>query len=174
MKQIIFRYGIIAMLVVVVLGFINCLVIQPEVGYTASEIGGYLTIVVSMIFVFLGIRYYRNHVNNGTLSFGRGMKVGVLIVTIPSVAFGLFSLLYSRVINPEWQQEYYDHALESLKQNTAPEKLQAAIDKLESQRELFSSPVMEFLIMFVTVFVIGLIVTIISSLTLKRNKPVAA
>jgi hypothetical protein len=75
------------------------------------------------------------------------------------------------VIDPTWQEEYYDHALESLKQKTAPEKLQAAIDKLESQKELFSSPVMEFLLMFGTVFVIGVIVTIISSLTLKRNKP---
>jgi hypothetical protein len=124
-----------------------------------------------MIFVFLGIRYYRNRVNNGMLSFGRGMKVGSLIVLIPSVAFGLFSILYTRVLDPTWQEEYYDQALESLKQKTAPEKLQAAIDKLESQKEMFSSPVMEFLLMFGTVFVIGVIVTIISSLTLKRNKP---
>jgi len=174
MNAIIFRYGIIGAIVIIVLGVINCFIIQPDAGYAGSEVVGYLSIGVSMIFVFLGIRYYRNRVNKGTLSFGRGMKIGILIVLIPSVAFGLFSILYTRVINPTWQEEYYNHALESMKQNTAPEKLQAAIDKLESQKELFSSPVMEFLLMFGTVFVIGVIVTIISSLTLKRNKPMSA
>ena len=36
---------------------------------------------------------------------------------------------------------------------------------------MFSNPVFQFLLMAATVYVIGLIVTIISALTLRRHKP---
>jgi hypothetical protein len=170
MNSVIFRYGIIAAFVVLLLGFINCLIIQPYVGLAASEVGGYLSIAVSMIFVFLGIRYYRNHVNKGTLSFGKGMKVGTLIVLVPSVAFGLFSVLYSRVINPNFKAEYYALKQEELKASVPPEELANALAKMERQAKMFDSVIAEFLVMAITVFVIGLIVSIISALALRRSQ----
>jgi hypothetical protein len=46
--------------------------------------------LLAMVFVFLGIRHFRDHENEGMLTFGQGLKIGVLIVLIPAVAFGLF------------------------------------------------------------------------------------
>jgi hypothetical protein len=138
--------------------------------YQAQEVIGYLTILLAMVFVFMGIRYYRNHINNGVLSFGKGLKIGTLIVLIPSIFFGLFDIFYAKVLNPSWATDYYDHFAEEIRKNTAPEKAQPALDKLQSQMEMFNNPVMQFLIMFATVFVIGFIVTIISSLSLMRKQ----
>jgi hypothetical protein len=173
MKSTVFRYGLYGALVVLVSGIIQ-FVIFPECDYNTQEVIGYLTILLSMVFVFVGMRHYRNHINNGVLSFGQGLKVGTLIVLIPSVFFGLFDILYAKVINPSWATDYYNHYAEEIKKNTSPEKVQPALDKLQSQMDMFSNPVMQFIIMFATVFVIGFIVTIISSLALMRKQKLSA
>lgn len=172
MRSTVLRYGFYGVIVLIISGIIQ-VIIYPKCNFEIQEVFGYLTILVSMIFVFLGIRHYRDHVNNGLLSFGQGLKIGILIVLIPAIFFGLFDLLYSKVLNPSWQSEYLAHYTEKLRKATPPDKLQAALDKLNSQMEMFNNPVMEFLLMFVTVFIIGFIVTVISSLTLMRKQKIS-
>jgi len=174
MKSTVFRYGLYSMITMVALSAIEVFVIQPNTDLKISEIAGYLTMLISMIFVFIGIKYYRDNVNNGMLTFWQGLKVGLLIVLIPSVAFGLFDLLYTEVINPGWMENYYSQMIEQTKKTTSPEKLDAALKKLQASKEMFSNPVWQFLLMALTVFIIGFIVTIISSLTLRRTKPAIA
>lgn len=174
MKPTALRYGLYGTLAIVVLSAIHFFFILPNASYNTSEIAGYLTMFLSMIFVFLGIRHYRDQVNGGYLSFGQGLKTGALISVVPAVAFGIFDTLYTQVINPSWMQSYHDHYVEELKKTTPPEKLGTALKELESQTAMFNNPVILFLLMVVTVFIIGLIVTIISAVALKRNRPAMA
>lgn len=167
MQKTILRYGIYAGSVLVILGLIN-LTVFKSLGYEAQEIAGYLGIFISMIFVFMGIKHYRDTVNSGKLSFGQGLKIGALIVIIPAIAFGLFDIVYTELIDPGWKEEYYNHYLDQYKNLPAAEfeKMKA---QLKAQQEMFSSPLMQFTIMSLTVFVLGMIVTVISSLTLRRS-----
>ena len=170
MKQTILRYGIYSSLVLVAVGMINLLILAKSASYGVQEAVGYLAILLSMIFIFLGIRHYRDQVNGGSLSFAEGLKIGVLILLIPSVFFGLFDVLYTEVINPTWKEDYYKNYLEQMKSTVPAAQFEAERQKMETQKELFANPMMHFLLMSLTVFVIGFIVTIISSLALKRNK----
>ena len=174
MKSTVIRYGVYAMLAMVLLSAIHIFLVVPNVKSANAEVVGYLTMLLSMIFVFAGIKHYRDKINNGALSFWQGLKIGVLIVLVPAIAFGLFDLLYTKVINPGWMENYYKEMAEQIKKSTAPDKLDAALKKLESSKEIFSNPFLEFLLMAVTVFIIGFIVTIISSLTLRRSRAAAA
>ena len=170
MKPVIFRYGIYATLAIVGLSAIHFFVLMPNTSWQNAEIAGYLTMILSMIFVFMGIRYYRDHVKNGVLSFGEGLKIGVLIVLIPSVFFGLFDILYTEVLNPSFFDDYYSHYVQKIKDSTPADQVAAKLKDLQDQKEMFGKPVFQFLLMAGTVFVIGFIVTIISALTLKRNR----
>lgn len=170
MSQTVFRYGLYSALVILGLASIHMFLLSKTLDFDTQEVIGYLTILLSMIFVFFGIRHYRDHVNNGSLTFGEGMKTGVLIVLIPAVFFGLFDLLYTEVIHPEWKNEYYSHYVEEIKRSVPADQQASKIKALEKQKEMFDSPVIEFLLMAGTVFVVGLIVTIISTLALRRNK----
>ena len=174
MKSTVYRYGIYAMLTMILLSAVHFFLIMPNVSLANAEVAGYLTMLLSMVFVFIGIKHYRDKINNGVLSFRQGLKIGVLIVLVPSVAFGLFDILYTEVINPDWLDNYYTEMVEQTKKSTAPEKLDAALKKLETSKKIFSIPILQFLLMAFTVFVIGFIVTIISSLTLRRSKPAIA
>jgi len=173
MKQTIFRYGIYATLLIVALGGINYFIVAKYADHSLQEVAGYLTMFLSMIFVFLGIRHYRDQINGGSLSFGQGMKIGVLIVLIPAVCFGFFDLLYTQVLNPGWVDEYYKIMIDQLKANTPADQLTVKLKEMEQQKEFFSNPVLLFLVMAATVFIIGLLVTIISSIALRRSKTVA-
>lgn len=173
MKSTVYRYGLYSMLVLVLFSF-GAFFLLKNAALGLQEAAGYLSMLLSMIFVFLGIRHFRNNVNDGYLSFGQGLKIGVLIVIIPAVAFGLFDLLYTEVINPTWKEDYYTKYIEGLRKSVAADKLDSAIKKAEKEKEMFSNPVIQFLLMGGTVFIIGFIVSIISSLTLRRSKTNAA
>lgn len=173
MKPIVFRYGIIASIVILLFGCLQLFVIMPRSDYKTAEVTGYLTIVLAMIFVFFGIKKYRD-LNDGLLSFGQGLKAGLLIALMPAVFFALFDLLYTEVINPSWGEDYYQYQVQQLKETTAPDQFEAKLGKLQQQKETYGKPYMLFLIMFLTVFVIGAIVSIISALTLRRSKTAIA
>ena len=173
MKSTIYRYGIYATLTIVGLGW-GAFFLLKNTELSLQVVAGYLSMLLAMIFVFLGIRHFRNRVNDGYLSFGQGLKIGVLIVLIPAVAFGLFDILYTEVLNPTWKEDYYSKYIENLRKSVAADKLDAAIKKAEKEKEMFSNPGFQFLLMGGTVFIIGFIVTIISSLTLRRTKTAVA
>jgi Protein of unknown function (DUF4199) len=170
MKPVVFRYGLFAGLAILALTAIHFFVVMPNSSWETSEFAGYLTMILSMIFVFMGIRYYRDHVNNGFLSFTQGLKLGALIVLIPAVCFALFDILYAKVLNPSWSDEYFGYYVEKIKASTPADRVDEELQKLQKNKEMFSNPLIQFLLMAVTVYVIGLIVTIISTLTLRRNK----
>jgi len=167
MQKLILRYSAYATLTLIAIGLFNFTVLS-KMSYEVQEVAGYLSIFISMVFVFMGIKQYRDQVNAGKLSFIQGLKVGTLIVLIPAIAFGLLDLVYTELINPAWKEQYYNHYLEQYKSLPAAEfeKMKA---QLKAQQEMFSSPGLQFLIMSMTVFVLGMIVTVISSLTLKRS-----
>ena len=169
MKSTVYRYGIYATLTIIILSYIVFFLLK-NTGQGLQEVAGYLSMLLAMIFIFLGIRHFRDKVNGGYLSFGQGLKIGILIVLIPAVAFGLFDILYTEVLNPTWKEDYYSKYIDNLRKSVAADKLDAAIKKAEKEKEMFSNPVFQFLLMGGTVFIICIIVTIISSLTLRRSK----
>ena len=173
MKETVLRYGFYAILAILILTAIHVFVLMPPaISYAAAEVVGYLTMTLSMVFVFFGIKHYRDQVNNGSLSFGEGLKIGLLIALGPAVFFSLFDLLYVKVINPGWTDEYYGHYVQEATKSTPASELPDKLKQIKDQREFFDNPVMLFLVMFVTVFIIGLIVSTISALTLRRQRKI--
>ncbi|HYC29830.1 MAG TPA: DUF4199 domain-containing protein [Chitinophagaceae bacterium] len=169
MKRTILRYGLISSLIIVILFLLEFFIFRSAPNYDVQEIFGYTSMIVSMLLVFFGIKHYRDKENNGRLTFGRGMKVGVLIVLIPSVAFGIFNLLYVTVINPGFMKSYYQFYLAKMQQSMPAAEFVKAKAELDAQMAMFSNPIISSLVMAVTVFLIGLIITVISSLILRRN-----
>jgi hypothetical protein len=174
MKQTVFRFGIYSLLLILALSCIQFFVLMDRLNYEVMEVVGYLTILLSMIFVFFGIRYYKNERNNGVLSFGQGLKIGVLIVFFPAIFFGVFDVIYTGVINPHWQTDYTNYYLSHMKATKSPAEFETESKKLRDNMELFGKPHMQFLIMFATVFIIGFIVSIISALALRRKAAIAS
>lgn len=74
------------------------------IGFDATNLSMLFGYVLIPIFVFLGIRYFRNDINGGELSFAHGMTIGFLIYSMIAVVAGLGIWLVLS-ISPEFFQE---------------------------------------------------------------------
>ncbi len=136
--------------------------------FRKQEIFGYSAILLSTIFVFLGIKQYRDNEGQGNITFLKALMVGIGITAIPSLAFGLYNLIYVEFINPEFMDAYFAMSLEAGKEGKTAEEYAAFVAEQNASKDAFQSPVIQFFAMFITVFLVGLIVSILSSLVLKR------
>jgi hypothetical protein len=168
MKKTVLRYGLFSAITIVIL-FTASWFIFRDSNFEAQEVFGYTSMVLSLLFVFFGIKHYRDKENGGQLTFGQGMKVGLLIVLIPALIFGIFDIFYTTVLNPGFLDRYYTAEVAKMQQSLSASEFQAAKAELDAEKEMFSKPGVAPLVMFLTVFIIGVIVTVISSLILKRN-----
>lgn len=170
MKNPIIKNGVYAAATLVVLGLIQYFILMPRLSHEYSEVMGYLSMFICMIFVFIGIKQYRDQKPDQSLSFWEALKIGALIAIIPAIGFGIMDTIYTQVINPGWSDQYYVSYIEKLKASTPADKWDATLAKIESERKFFSNPFMLFLVMTFTVFIIGMLVSIISGITLRKSK----
>ena len=168
MKKIIIRYGIYSSLTLVVLFGLTFL-LAKDLDFGALEKLGYASILIGMIFVYLGIREYREKIGEGKISFWKAVKVGLLIVSIPSIAFGLFDVIYVTFIDPNFMENFYNHSLAEMKTNLPAAEYEVKAAELESQRAIFSNIFFQFILMGLTVFLIGIVASFISSFILKTE-----
>ena len=168
MKNTVIKYGIRSAITITVL-FLVALTLGKNLDYGLQEVIGYTSMVVSLVFVFFGIKHFRDHENNGVVSFGKALLIGILITLFAALAFGIIDLIYIKYINPDFTAEYYARAVEELKSSLSGAELETKLAEMESQKELFMNPYISFLLMSFTVFLIGFIISLISSLLLQRK-----
>lgn len=121
---------------------------------TTNEILGYATIVASLLFVYFGIKHFRDKENQGKLSFKKGMIIGLLITFFTAIGIAIADYIYTAVVNPDFFTEYAE--------------MMKAKDPTVEVYEFTSSQGAIF--MFAIVFIIGVIISLISSLILQRKQ----
>jgi hypothetical protein len=170
MKKSVLRFSIYSGITLIVGGALNYVIAQgAKLNYSQQEIGGYASIFLSMIFVFLGVKQYRDKENGGEISYLKALKIGFLITLLPSVAFGLFDLVYVKFLDPGFMEKYYNSAMEQMKASLPPAEFQAKSLQIAEEMKMFSSPLAQFVIMALTVLAIGTVIAAISALILQRK-----
>lgn len=169
MKKAILRYGLYGAASICIL-FLLSWYIGENLSYSVQEIIGYASIVISLSFVFFGIRHFRDKINDGTVSFGKALLLGLAISLITALAFGVLDVIYIKYINPDFTEEYYARSLAQLEETLPAAEFEIERVKMESEKELFMSPVMSFIFMSMIVFVIGFIISLLSAMVLQRKK----
>ncbi|RDY60140.1 DUF4199 domain-containing protein [Flagellimonas nanhaiensis] len=168
MKKTVLRFGLYGAITIWVL-FLISLFLLDNLSFTTQEIIGYASMILSLGFVYFGIKHFRDKENEGKLSFKKALVIGILISLITALAFGILDVLYSQVLNPDFMTEYYDTTVEGLRNTLPPDEFKVELAKMEAEKEMFSNPLFSFAIMSMTVFVIGFIISLISALILQRK-----
>ena len=168
MKKSVLKYGLLSSLTLVIL-FVIQLSLESKLNYSTSEVFGYMSIVLALLFIYFAIKHYRDTINNGSVSFGKSLLIGVLVSLLAGLTFGIINYVYVEVINPEFMTEYYDHMVEKAKSSMSSAEFQMKLKELESQKDLFSNSIISSLVMSVTVLIIGFIISLISGLILQRK-----
>nr|WP_298922863.1 DUF4199 domain-containing protein [uncultured Allomuricauda sp.] len=168
MKKTITRFGLYGAITISIL-FLTSWFLLSDLSYSIQEVLGYVSMILSLGFVYLGIKHFRDKENQGKVSFKQALIIGILISLITALAFGFLDIFYSEVLNPDFTTQYYDTAVENMRTSLSADEFEIKLAKLESQREMFSNPLFSFALMAMTVFIIGFIITLISALILQRK-----
>jgi len=173
MKKNIIIYGLIAGIVVsiLMLSSVNYLShCEGNVDYNTSMLIGYASMLIAFSLVFVGIRNYRDKYNEGVISFGKAFKIGIMIVLIASTIYVVAWLIDYYFFIPDFAEKYSAHTLDKLKASGAS---QIEIDKQTKEMEnfvrMFKNPFFNAMMTYIEILPVGLIVTLISSLILKRK-----
>lgn len=157
MKKVTFRFGLYSALALIVINIITWTTVGTKMDFRTSEVVGYLAMFVSLIFIFFGVKAYRDEHNGGVISFGKALQVGTLIALVPSVAFGIYCVIFFALQGNKWM----DYARE----NMPAEQWQ----QFEASPDFFMNPAFQGFLMFATVFLIGFAYAIISALLVQRK-----
>ena len=145
----------------------------PKPGdFMASEVVGHVFILLSLVFVFLGMKQYRE-TNGGHLSYWKAVKIGLLITIFPAVTFGLYNLLYVEVIDPEFMANYTNQIIADRSIGKTAEEANEIKKTVMAEHEMFSNPAIQFGVMFLSVFVMGIMVSLVSGFFVKKGNDVS-
>ena len=105
MKKTVIRFGLYGALTICVL-FLLAWFLADGLSYSNQELIGYASMVIALSFVFFGIKHYRDTENQGSISFKKGLLVGIAISFITALAFGILDVIYVEFLNPGFMEDY--------------------------------------------------------------------
>jgi hypothetical protein len=171
MKRIVLIFGLLSGAVLAgMIAVMMPLVMRGRISFDNAEVIGYSSMLVSFIFVFVGIRQYRETVGGGSVTFGRAFKVGILITLITSLVYVLtWQVVYYGFI-PDFFDKYAAFTIEKM---AAEGESAAAIATTRKEmakfKELYQNPLFNMGVTFLEVFPLGLVMTLISAAILRRK-----
>lgn len=168
MKQTVLKYGLYGLLTGIVI-FLGAILLGRGLSYSAQEILGYVSMVVSLSFIFFGIKHYRDKVNNGAVSLGKAIGIGVLISILVGIGVGIADYIYTTVINPNFANEYLETTLKTMEATMTPVEFKNKKVELTEQMQAYGGSGFMAFLMFFTVVLIGFVLSLISGLILQRK-----
>lgn len=162
-----FGLGIGLMLVLTMIGPV--MIWGTELNFTLAEIFGWTAIFFSMIFLFIGIKGYRDDDAGGSISFGRAFKVGALIALIASSIIGGFTgLLFASGQAEEFSEVAREHYVEQIQTSDMPqEQKDAELKDMAEMQGLFMNPAFQAMVAFFTYLPVGILFSLIFAWYLK-------
>jgi len=170
MKKIVLVFGLIAGLIVTALMVFSIAKCYNNRDFESSMLLGYAAMLLAFSFIFVGIKNYRDKYNNGVITFGKGFKIGLLISLVASTMYVIVWLIDYYLFIPDFMDRYADHVLLQAKKNGATAaELTAKTKQMAEYKEIYKNPILVVLFTYAEILPIGLLITIISALILKRK-----
>lgn len=168
MKKNVLTFGLISGAISSVM-MLSTVPFVDRIGFDRGEILGYTTIVLSFLLVFFGVRSYREQ-NGGTLTFGRGFAIGILITLISCACYVVtWEVIYFKLM-PGFAEKYSAYMVEHVKASGASqETIDASLRQMQDFKRMYDNPFMNAAITFTEPFPIGLVVALISAAVLRKK-----
>jgi hypothetical protein len=174
MKKNIIIYGLIAGIIVSILMLFSINYISHvdgKVDYNTSLLIGYASMLIAFSLVYVGIRNYRDKYNGGVISFGKAFKIGITIVLIASTIYVVAWLIDYFFFIPDFMEKFSAQELDELKASGASQiEIDKETIKMANMVKMFKNPLFNAMMTYAEILPVGLIVTLISSLILKRKE----
>lgn len=161
------KYGLISGGLIVSSWFIT-LNFEETSEFGMSEVLGYIIMIAALSAVFLGVKSIRDE--KGSLTFKEAFFNGLGITLVASLIYVVGWMIYVPSFAPDFADKYAATQVEKVeKMDIAETEKQKQIEDINGWIETYKQPHMMAAVTFAEIFPVGLIVTLISSLILKRK-----
>lgn len=140
-------------------------------GGTTSMIIGFSAMAVAFSFIFVGIKNYRDKQNAGTITFGKGFLLGFMISLIASTLYVITWGVEFHFFMPDFIDKYSAMQIKQLQESgLSGTALDAAIKDIDSTNYNYKNNIFFFaMYTYMEILPVGIIITLISALILKRK-----
>ena len=173
MKKIVITFGLISGGIAALMTFVTIPMVG-RVSYEYLTVLGYTIFVACFLMVFFGIRSYRDNVGGGTITFSKAFTVGILITLLSCVIYIISWDFIHQQFLPTFWDDYSNHMIEKMRaEGATQEELSQQIQQNEQIKQWYKNPFIRYAMSLMEAFPVGLLITLISSLALKRKTPKA-
>ncbi|MCA4894641.1 MAG: DUF4199 domain-containing protein [Cytophagales bacterium] len=163
MKRIILVYGLIAGTIVGSMFFITMPLYEKGIlTMENGELVGYSTMIVALSLIFFGIKSYRDNHLEGSITFGKALKVGLLITLIASLIYAItWEIIYNTMT--DFVTQMGDKYFEKLR---AEGTTQAEIDEYKA---IYENPFIRFAMTLMEIAPVGILISLLSAGLLRMR-----
>jgi hypothetical protein len=161
-KQVGIKYGIYLALV----SILYTLILQI-LGLAAKQALGYVGIIFVIIALYLAHRDYKR--SNEYMSYGQGLGISMIIVTISSVLSSLFSYIYIKFVDSSMLDVIREQGIIQMEERGMSD---AQIEQAMEMQARFTTPEMILIFGILGGIFFGFIVSLIVTAITKKSPPV--
>ena len=129
-----------------------------------------INIAISVVFIVMAVEQYKK-ANEGFLSIGEAIKVGVLVAVIAGVIGAIYQVIYTTVIDPNYYEKVVEVAMKKMSgitSNFTEEQMEEFQNKMYSSKPSIAS---SFSLSIVFSAIGGLIISAIVGAIKKKERP---
>lgn len=173
MKKTILTYGLIAGLITMSFMLISTIIYDCSTAPSnESMIIGFTGMFIAFIFVFVGIKNYRDKQNNGVVTFWDAFKIGFCIALIASCVYTLVWMVQFHFFMPDFMEKFADQAILDIKSSgLSATQINEQIAETEEMRVNYRNPFFRIMYTLVEILPLGTVIALIAALILKRKTP---
>ena len=128
-----------------------------------------LSMLVMIAIIVYGLKAFKND-NEGFLSVGEAIKVGLAISLISGIIVAIYNYLFMTMIEPEYVTQLLEFTEEKMISDN-PEMTESQLNMAMDMTEKFMSPMMMTSFVIIGSLFFGFIISLISGFILKQKRP---
>jgi hypothetical protein len=132
---------------------------------------GFGSMIAAFSFIFVGIKNYRDKQNAGVITFGKAFLMGLLISLIASTMYVITWGIEYHYFLPDFMDKYSAMQIQQINNSGMPaDQMQKAIEEVNEANYKYNHSIFFFsMYTYMEIFPVGVLITLISALILKRK-----
>jgi len=170
MKKLVLRYGLLGGFIVGGIMATATLYCYGTGRFEGSMVLGYASMLLAFSLIFVAVKQLRDKHYSGVISFGQAFKTAILITLVTSTIYVLTWLICYYFFIPDFMERYSSYMIEKA---TADGSTAAEIAKQNEQmamyKDMYKNPLFVVLLTYMEILPVGLFVSLVAALILKRK-----
>ena len=167
-------YGLLSEAVIAV-ALIGGIAFQEQLGFTHSMWFGYTVMLVAMTFIFVGVKRYRDVEKGGVIKFLPALGMGLAIVGVAAIGYGLVWEIYLALTNYTFMDAYIaDETARLHTHGVTGAELAKKMAEFDWMRDVYRNPFARFAMTLMEILPVGLIVAPLSAAVLRNPRVLPA